>query len=89
MTSRGRCCWLRVSTFLRVSDLLCDCTTFDHHVQQHPAEGLHHRVRLAHLHLQGVGVVSVGCRGSKVMTNVRLRLIGSIQLLKNKLPIES
>lgn len=33
-----------------------------HGLQQHPAEGLHHRMRLAHLNLQIMSIAAVGCR---------------------------
>lgn len=60
------CLWFRVPTFLRVPHFLSSWATLDHHVQQKPAESLHDRVRLADLHLQGVGVVSVSWMGSKI-----------------------
>lgn len=62
----GRGCDSGSPTFLRVPYFLSGWSSFDHHVQQQPAESLHHWVRLADLHLQGVGVVSVGWMGSEV-----------------------
>lgn len=45
-------------TFLCISYFLSSPAALDHHVEQQPTESLHHWVRLAHLHLQELSVVS-------------------------------
>lgn len=65
---------LRVFTFLCISYFPRRSAALDHHVQQQPTESLHHRVGLADLHLQGVGVVSVGWKGSKVTEHEKCTL---------------
>lgn len=69
------CVWFfKVSTFLCVSYFLSSSASLHHHVQQQATESLHHRVWLADLHLQEVGVVSVGWNASK-FTECGLKLL--------------
>lgn len=51
-----------LQTLFSVPWPLCSIALLAHRLQQHPTEGLHHRVRLAHLNLQIMSIAAVGCR---------------------------
>lgn len=51
-----------LQTFFSISWPLSSFGVLAHRLQQHPTEGLHHRVRLAHLDLQIMSIAAVGCR---------------------------
>lgn len=51
-----------LQTFFGISWPLSSFGVLAHWLQQHPTEGLHHRVRLAHLDLQIMSIAAVGCR---------------------------